>query len=315
MALARVRLATVTATNPASSGLRGNVRAVAPADWASLFILSTVTITLLVAWLGGANVRGWFLVHLLMLIGYAALTVTMIRNRDAGWVPWARALVVIHVMFGLYSTLGRVVFVAIPWNADPWLDVVDNWLFGGVSPALWAQRWLSYGSVEFFSFCYGIFIPYLYLSILTGLVGRPDHERRRFVSGFAILYSISFLGYLYLPAKGPIVQNSAEFTTALSGGFWHGIVLRSIEAAGGPHGAFPSLHVGAASYACIFDLRYNRLRGATYLPLVVLIAIATVLLRYHYVIDWVVGLCIAGFATWLSHVWTARWEAANRFEP
>ena len=58
-------------------------------------------------------------------------------------------------------------------------------------------------------------------------------------------------------------------------------------------------------------MRYNRLRGFTYLPLVALIAMATVVLRYHYVVDWIAGLAIAGFAAWLSHAWTARWEARN----
>ena len=158
-------------------------------------------------------------------------------------------------------------------------------------------------------------IPYLYLSILTGLFGRPERERRRFITGFAILYAVSFLGYLFVPAKGPVVQNAAEFTIPLSGGMFHGMVLDVIEASGGPHGAFPSLHVGAAAYACLFDWRYNRLRGATYLPLVVLIAMATVLLRYHYVIDWLAGLLIAVFATWLSHTWTARWEEKNGLVP
>jgi hypothetical protein len=305
----------VTIPNSAPATLRDNLRLVAPADWACLFILTVVTVTLLVALLGGAPVGGWTLLHLLMLLGYAGLAWIMVRNKDAAWVRWVRALVVIHVMFGLYSTLGRVVFIAIPWNGDPALDAIDTWLFFGVSPALQAQRWVSYGSVEFFSFCYGLFIPYLYLSIVTGLLGRPGHERHRFVAGFAILYSLSFLGYLYVPAKGPIVHNAAEFSVALSGGTFHGIVLRSIEAAGGPHGAFPSLHVGAAAYACLFDLRYNRLRGATYLPLVVLIAMATVLLRYHYVIDWIAGLMFAVFAAWLSHAWTARREAASGSGP
>jgi membrane-associated phospholipid phosphatase len=69
--------------------------------------------------------------------------------------------------------------------------------------------------------------------------------------------------------------------------------------------------VGAAAYACLFDLRYNRLRGATYLPLVVLIAMATVVLRYHYVIDWIAGLSIAFFAAWLAHLWVARRETVN----
>jgi hypothetical protein len=297
--------------NGARKTLREKRRAVAPADWASLFILTVVTVTLLVAFLGGADVGGYLVLHFAALAGYAALTAAMVRNEDAGWVRWVRALVVIHVMFGLYNTLGRVVFVAIPWNADPALDALDKLLFFGTAPALWAERFVSYGSVEFFSFCYGFFIPYLYLSILTGLVGRPDPERRRFVTGLAILYSSSFLGYLYLPAKGLIVQNAAEFTLSLSGGTFHELVMRSIDAAGGPHGAFPSLHVGAATYACLFDLRYNRLRGFTYLPLLALIVMAAVLLRYHYVIDCLAGIGLAVFAFWLSHLWTARWETAR----
>jgi membrane-associated phospholipid phosphatase len=38
------------------------------------------------------------------------------------------------------------------------------------------------------------------------------------------------------------------------------------------------------------------LRGLTYLPIVVLITISTVLLRYHYVVDIVTGLLIAVLA-------------------
>jgi len=309
------RLAGVQSRTSERESLRGGLRAVAPADWASLFILTVVTVTLAVAWIAGAPVRGWFLLHLLMLAGYAALAAVMVRHRRAGWVRWVRALVVIHVMFALYSTLGRVAFVAIPWSGDPPLDTIDTRLFFGVAPALRAQRWANPATVEFFSFCYGFFIPYLYLSIATGLVGRPDRERRRFVAGFAILYALSFLGYLFVPARGPVVQNAPEFAAALSGGTFHAIVLRSIEAAGGPHGAFPSLHVGAATYACLFDLRYNWLRGATYLPLVALIAVATVLLRYHYVIDCIAGVMLAATATRLSHAWTARWEVASGLEP
>jgi len=297
------------------TGERDYLRSIAgqvfPADWAGLFILSVVTVSLLVSMLLGNAVRAWFVLHLMLLAGYSWMAVIMTRKRGASWIPGIRALALIMVLFGLYSTLGQVVFVAIPWNGDPALDAIDTWLFNGTTPALWAEQYVTFGRVEFFSFCYGFFIPYLYLSILTGLFGRPEQERQRFLTGFAILYAISFIGYLYVPARGPIVQNAADFTILLAGGTFHEIVLRVIESSGGPHGAFPSLHVGAAAYVCLFDLRYNRLRGATYVPLVVFIAMATVLLRYHYVIDWIAGLMIAVFATWLSHAWTTRYETAD----
>ena len=301
--------------NSTSSGSVPRFQRVFPADWAALFILLIVTATLGISALSGAQVKGWFLVHLAIFSAYCALTVVLSQNIGQTWVPMVRAAAIIAVMFGLYSTLGQAVFAAVPWNGDPTLDMLDTWLFAGTTPALWAERFASYGTVEFFSFCYGFFIPYLYLSILTGLIGRPGRERRRFITGFAVLYAVSFLGYLFVPAKGPIVQNAAEFAVPLSGGVFHGMVLHVIESAGGPHGAFPSLHVGAAAYACLFDWRYNRLRSATYLPLVILIALATVLLRYHYVIDWLAGLMFAGFAFWSSHAWTSRWEMDNGWAP
>jgi hypothetical protein len=295
----------------AFKNLRNSAGLVSPADWACLLILAVITVTLLVSLMAGAPVGGWLLVHLMMLAGYAMLAVLMVVHKDRAWVPLIRSCAVVAVMFGLYSTLGQSVFIAIPWNGDPVLDAMDTWLFGGVKPVLWAEQFITFRSLEFFSFCYGFFVPYLYLSILTGLFGRPEPERTRFLTGFAILYAISFLGYLFVPARGPVVHNAGDFMSVLSGGTFHGIVLHAIDASGGPHGAFPSLHVGAAAYACLFDLRYNRLRGLTYLPLVVLIAMATVFLRYHYVIDWITGLMIAAFATWLSHRWMARREAAE----
>jgi membrane-associated phospholipid phosphatase len=267
-----------------------------------------ITATLYLSRLGGMPVERWPEIHLAMLLVYFVLSRWMARGGDEPWVSWVRAGAVIALMFSLYSTLGHAVFVAIPWSGDAALNAIDQWLFGGVPPALRAEAFVTVGRVEFFSFCYGFFIPYLYLSILTGLVGRPDAERQRFVTGFAVLYAISFLGYLFVPARGPIVHNAMEFAAPLAGGTFHGLVVQVIDAAGGPHGAFPSLHVGASAYACLFDLRYNRLRGFTYLPLVVLIAMATVLLRYHYVIDLLAGLLLALMAAVLSHRWMARWE-------
>jgi hypothetical protein len=46
-------------------------------------------------------------------------------------------------------------------------------------------------------------------------------------------------------------------------------------------------------YLCLFDLRTNRLRGLTYLPMVLLIYVATIFLRYHYIVDLIAGTVIA----------------------
>jgi membrane-associated phospholipid phosphatase len=108
------------------------------------------------------------------------------------------------------------------------------------------------------------------------------------------LYALSFLGYLFLPARGPIVQMAGDFTVPINGGPFHVIIVRSVQQVGGPHGAFPSLHVGASLFATLFDLRHrNPLRALIYLPLVATIALATLVLRYHYAVDLIAAVVLA----------------------
>jgi hypothetical protein len=168
------------------------------------------------------------------------------------------------------------------------------------------------GWVEFYSFVYAAFIPYIYLSLFLGSLGRPPGERDRFLTGWVFTYVLSYLGYLFLPAHGPVVYLAGEYTVKLSGGFFYRTVVLGNELTGGIQGAFPSLHVGCSLYLCLFDLRTNRLRGLTYLPLVLLIYGATVFLRYHYVVDLVAGTAVAVACVPLGGRVFNAWAAARR---
>jgi membrane-associated phospholipid phosphatase len=93
----------------------------------------------------------------------------------------------------------------------------------------------------------------------------------------------------------------------LEGGFFLNVVRQGVEASGGLQGVFPSLHVGGSVYLCLFDLRTNRLRGLTYLPLVLGIYISTIVLRYHYVVDLIAGTAIAAACIPLGQRVFLRW--------
>jgi len=277
-----------------------------PADAATLFILTVVTATLAVAVLAGAPLGGSLALHAGMLAAFA-LVAWRLGAREGAVV---RGIAVMAVMFTLYTTLGHVAFAAVPWVADPWLAAADRALLLGRSPSLAVEPLAATRWAELLSFCYAMFIPYLYVSILLSLVGRPPAERDEFVTGFAVLYALSFLGYLFLPARGPIVQLAGAFTVPIEGGAFHRIVVRSVEQVGGPHGAFPSLHVGASLFATLFDLRHrNPLRALIYFPLVALIALATLVLRYHYAVDLLAALVLALLAV---HVARAAISRRNR---
>jgi len=232
------------------------------------------------------------LLHLALLAGF--LAVTWLARRH----PLVRAFAIVAVLMTLYQTLAEPGFAVMGRAFDPQLASVDRLLAGGRDPALVAERWLTPRNLEVFSFIYGIFIPYLWLSILLGCIGRPDDERARFVLGLSITYGLAYLGYLFVPSRGPVEYYA--FAAPLHGGRFHALVLESVRQTGGNHGAFPSLHVGASAYLCLFDLRRHLLRGLTYLPMVLLIAISTVFLRYHYLVDILAGFAIAFFAAWMA---------------
>ncbi len=200
----------------------------APADRVTLAILIVVWITLTLRLPAVATLRSAWILHTALLAGFAALAAAMAARPLASWISSTRAVAIIAIMFALYLSLGKIAFAAIPWLGDPALAAADTWLFAGQPPALRIQPFVTPARLEFFSVIYAAFIPYLYMSVLLGCVGRPARERDAFVLGFALTYAISFLGYLFVPARGPVVQHAQEFTAVLTGGAAHRLVLSSI---------------------------------------------------------------------------------------
>jgi membrane-associated phospholipid phosphatase len=226
--------------------------------------------------------------HLAMLAALLIVSVT------AGRRPLLLVLAIVAVLMELYQSLAEPAFLVMGHGFDGSLAAIDRALLFGRDPALLAAPFAHGVTLELFSFVYFIFVPYLWFSIFLGCLGRPTGERDAFVLGLAVTYALAYLGYLFVPSRGPVEWYA--FAAPLAGGRFHDLVLRSVAATGGNHGAFPSLHVGASTYLCLFDLRNNPLRGLTYLPIVVLIAVSTVLLRYHYLVDILTGLAIATLA-------------------
>jgi PAP2 superfamily len=270
-------------------------------DWVILALLFTIAVTFTIRLRAVPAARQSWALHVGIFLAFAAAVAAMGSRPRAGWVAWCRAIFTIAVLIFLYSSLGEAVFAIIPWRADASLAAADRALFGGHSPALWSAAHIGRSGLEFWSLIYGFFVPFLYVSILLGCVGRPPSEREEFLTGFSVTYAIAYLGYLFLPSTGPI-----EFFPSAApppGGPLHRMILSSVAATGGNHGAFPSLHVGASAYLCLFDWRHSLLRGMTYAPIVVLIGFSTLFLQYHYVVDLLAGLAIAVFANRTAWVW------------
>jgi hypothetical protein len=258
----------------------------------------------------GAAMTPFITLHLGLLVAFLGLAALLVRWERWPAVQLLRPAATVAVIFTLYTSLGKLGVAAMPYLADDALWRIDTRLCGA-DPAHWVKRYQTPACVEFVSFFYGLFIPYINLSIALNCLGRPPMERDQFLTGWVFTYSISYLGYVFAPAHGP----SYYYDTGLTGRFFYDMVVRGVEASGGLQGVFPSLHVGGSVYLCLYDLTTNPLRGLTYVPVVVLIYMATIVLGYHYVIDLVAGTAIAAgcipLGRWAFAHWARRRQAAG----
>ena len=257
--------------------------------------------------------------HSVELLGYQWLLIGMLGAWSAGlyWgakrAPWLRPLLAALIIFSLYTPLGRVGVLSGALT-DFRIDALDRRLFG-FDPSDVAQAYYRVPLIEFFAFFYSFFIPYIHLSLLLNLIARRGDDREAYFTSFVLLYSVSFLGYLFLPAQGPAAFPLLHHHAPIVGGAIYRFVETGVAHTGGYIGAFPSLHVGASVFFCTADFSRDRLRTLLFIPIVVAIAGATIALRYHYVTDIIVGGAWGALVIPLGRYlaqrpWTRREEVA-----
>ena len=234
--------------------------------------------------------------------------------RASAWANIFRCVFIFSFISYLYSALAALSLNSVPWSSEDLLYSIDvslgmQSIHTKIGPAITRIRWKA----ELLSLAYAAFIPYLSVSVFLHGAHCDARVRELFLLSITLLYAIGFLGYLFVPAQGPIIHLADQVAPPIDGGFIHTLVTTSVDQAGGPHGAFPSIHVGATALVCLFDFRHGcRTRAWMYVPLVLLITLATVLLRYHYVIDLVAGFAIAVLALLVAERWVnARSNQVN----
>jgi len=186
-----------------------------------------------------------------------------------------------------------------PERFDASLRGIDSALIGDTPSILW-QHIANPVLTEIMSLCYLFFFPYLIMGVAAHFVG-PVSRCKSFVAGLFSLYGIGFLGYTLVPAAGPYLAFGDAFDTALVAGpvsRWNDALVRM-----GSTGVdvFPSLHVAVSLFILGFDLRHNKRRFWIFLVPCIGLWCSTLYLRYHYLIDVLCGVLLAGWALWIAN--------------
>ncbi len=267
------------------------MRRLAPFHWLTLFFLTGLTV---LAFFFRGRIPAWHSLVFRYLLWIGLLFVIKLSNdrmapgRMRGLVYSLSPILFIVL---IYESLGNLIQYLHP-DIDQTLIRIDRWLFG-VEPTLWMQRWIVPWLTDLLSFAYVsyYFLPFVLVLVLY-LKNRPGLNRAIFT--LTLGYYISFIGYILFPAVGPRYSMTSLYTVPLEGSFitdWVRDGLNAIEH--NRRDCMPSGHTQIALTVLYLAYRYERVLFKIFLPFVCGLIFSTVYLRYHYVIDLMVGAAIA----------------------
>jgi hypothetical protein len=209
-----------------------------------------------------------------------------------------------------YFTLGSVIPAFHPGKEDALLQSLDAHLIRG-NASLWMEQYSHPLLTDLFSACYLVYFPCLLLSCVHYFRGDLA-TLRRFIIGMFTVYGAGFLGYTLLPALGPYLDPTvaAQFHGPLTGGWITRFNAEVVLNGSNRVDVFPSLHCAVTLFILCFDRVHAPQRFRFWLLPVIGLWIATVYLRYHYVIDVLAGFALAAAAS----VMVRQTQTASTYE-
>jgi hypothetical protein len=299
--------------------LRRAIREMAIQDWLVFGYLVALNIAVLAA----TRSATWS-DALAKLIGLLVFQVTALLLVRGGLVkhgivaPLLYRLAIYGTVQSSYFLFKDLLPVINPSSLDRELYHLDLALFG-FEPAMLMDAWVSSTTTEWFAFFYFGYFFLLALHVIPMLLfGRREPLLSEFCFGMLVLFCVGHIVYTLVPGYGPYRAMADHFTNPLPEGVWRDLVLNTVASGGAQKDIFPSLHTAAPTFILLWSFRHRKLTPFCYTwPVVAFaaanIVIATMFLRWHYVIDVVAGLLLAALAVTAAATVT-RWELARRAE-
>jgi hypothetical protein len=293
------------------------VRNFASQDWLTIGYFVILLVALLTG--HGPNrsrclerVSGDFVIFLLCL---ALVRGGILRWRSAAASLVYRTVFIVTLLSSFFQ-LREILPAVSPWSDDATIYAFDLRVFG-FEPSVVLDRFVSPATTEWFAFFYFLYFLILCVHVLPVVYWNRDPVLLgRFAIGTLLMFLTAHIVYMIVPGYGPYWYLRSTFAHQLEGSTFWPLVRETVDAGGAQKDIFPSLHTAAPTFFAIFSFRHRRLFPFKYTwPLVAFLAtqiiIATMFLRWHYLIDIVAGLTLATSAALLGQR-ISDWEAAKR---
>jgi hypothetical protein len=243
----------------------------------------------------------------LLMFGFWGLFVLLGEKHRKG-LPWfLRNWYLCAGLPLLFTELQFLIHQVRPVDMDPFLAQLDYRIFG-CHPTVWMEQFIHPWLTTVLQICYACYFP-LVLPIGAALWIRNREAFEFFVTTIAMLFFLTLLGYLAVPAIGPRFELAALQTVPLKGvGFMEALMHWVHQAEGVCRDCFPSGHVAKVTVVCVVSYRSCRFLFPMYAVIGTGIVLATVYLRYHYVVDLPAGILLALFCLKAGPWFHRKWE-------
>ncbi len=262
---------------------------------ALLAAITVFSIPLLYAW---AKLLGTYIVLSAALVIVAWYRRRSNSSRSAFYL---NLVVTVTMILVLFNSLGDLIPGIRSRTFDPLLIKIDFALFGA-HPTVWMERLINPLLTAMLQFAY---ISYYFMPISLGVTliakgKRPEFEKALF--GIVLCFYLSYIGYLLVPAVGPRFTLKELQTTSLQASPFIAAIQETLN--GLEHNktdAFPSGHTAIALVSLYYAWKLREhVLFRVLLPFVLALIFSTVYLRYHYVIDVIAGIALAGVTVSLA---------------
>jgi membrane-associated phospholipid phosphatase len=275
------------------------VRELGSADWLVIGYLTALTAAVLCR--PGSPERSLFLIRTAPMLAFAVVVLVVVRGgllNDRFFAPLAHRLA-IHgtVQLSYFQFRDFLPFVN-PGSLDAQLYWIDIHVFS-FEPSVWMERLATPWATEWFAFFFFSYFFFLAVHILPIVYfSRRTTLLAEFALGVLLCFGIGHVLYMIVPGYGPVRELAGGYQHPLPEGFWMRLVLSAVKTGGAQKDIFPSIHTAMPTYVAFFSFHHRDKLPFKYTwPVVGFFAanivIATMFLRWHWLIDVVAGLVLS----------------------
>lgn len=235
--------------------------------------------------------NAFFSIYTLVIMGYLVISFVLFFLKNY------RLKFGIYVLFmnSIFTLLREISPLINMDKKDSYLALIDAFILGDIKNlSLFLENFSNIYLTELLSIAYLLFMVQLAFYFVFYLCA-DEKISKAFYNGILSFYAIGFLGYIFVPAIGPYFYYASEFKNSLSGFFFRDFLDKAYPTFSNFSDVFPSLHCGISLFILLFLQYFNKKHFYFWLIPCILLWFSTIYLRYHYLIDCVVGFVLAYF--------------------